>query len=58
VIATELGLIRKAGSWWKDKEGNSIGQGDMARFIWAEANVDEILSLYNPETKEETEDEN
>jgi len=59
VIATDLGLIKKNGAWWKEKDGTVIGQGDPARFAWARQHVEEILALYNPteetETKEETE---
>lgn len=43
IIAEELGLIKKAGSWWKDSDGNTIGQGDSARFEWALLNKQLIL---------------
>lgn len=54
VIATELGLIRKAGSWWKDKDGVAIGQGDNARFAWAAEHTEEILALYKPTQSNES----
>jgi recombination protein RecA len=48
VVAEQLGLIKKAGSWWKTADGESIGQGDPVRFEWALANQDLILSQFKP----------
>jgi recombination protein RecA len=44
VLAENKGLIKKSGAWWKTAAGETIGQGEEARFAWAENNKQSILS--------------
>lgn len=43
IVAQNKGLIVKSGSWWKDAEGNAIGQGTESAKEWCLENKDKIL---------------
>lgn len=45
VLAEEKKLIKKSGAWWKTADGETIGQGEDARFAWAEVNEALILNV-------------
>lgn len=46
-VAQEFGLIKKAGSWWKTEQGDTIGQGNEAVAGWAYNNRELILAALN-----------
>lgn len=43
-IATDKGLIKKAGSWWKTQSGETIGQSVEAAGLWCQENKEEIIN--------------
>ena len=43
ILAEQKALLFKAGSWWKDSEGNTIGQGIDSAREWCIANKDRII---------------
>jgi len=43
ILAERQGIIWKAGSWWKDNEGNSIGQGIESAREWCMKNKEKII---------------
>ncbi len=49
-MATDLGLLVKKGSWFKDASGVAIGQGAYSQEVrdWAENNQKDIIKLWQP----------
>lgn len=43
IIAQDKGLLKKAGSWWADENGETIGQGMPKAVEWVKLNKDKII---------------